>query len=70
MDIPARSRGKAYKVQYRDPVSLSWMDVQKRHTDRGSAVTAAQQYAKAHTVEVRLMELDLDSGRRMPVALS
>ena len=64
--IPRRHRGKAYKVQYHDAISLTWMDIQLRHAGRGAAEMAARTYGKNKGVPVRLMVIDMDRMERTP----
>ena len=67
--IPHTARGLAYKVQFYEEHTMSWRDVQKRYAFKSQAIVAAFALLNKNEVRVRLMELNLDTGKREPVAI-
>lgn len=69
MDIPTKTRGIEYKVQYQEH-GLYWKDIQRRHSTREAAEAAAYKYSNSRDVNVRLMEINMDTGKRQPITLA
>jgi len=44
-----------FKIQYKDNISLSWKDIQKRYATRHEALDAGRRLKKGH--DLRLVEI-------------
>ena len=64
--IPHTKKGLAYKVQFYEEHTMSWRDIQKRYDHEYDALSAAAALRVKKSVKVRLMVLDLDTGKREP----
>lgn len=64
--VPHTKKGLAWKVQFYEAHTMSWRDVQKRHAVLSDAIDAAYALNEKTEQPVRLMVLDLDTGKRDP----